>query len=374
MATTNQAFIKVYRHDAAEPTPPARATAAARPAALTAAASIEYVSNVAACDSSTSPATANDSPLTGSIDVLGPPAQIAVDTTASSQTPPRQLTAKSASRRGEPRAWRREPPTAGKRPLSTFLARPRMGSIAPSDAGVQGILRPGTTVASFRWPTVCRVLSRKRGDDLDRVARLVSQQSHRGNVFVGILGLFPAGGCTTIALSLAERLADREHGTILVDGNFCRPRLAAWLDATPTAGWQDVLAQKAPLAEAIVHATDDHLDLLALSPGLNGDPAELVSRPQTTDCAALLREAYGFGLVDLGAFFDARSRVVALELVRRMEIGAAVAVAGPSPTDFRDLTALAEHLERSGCELLGVIENRAAQPPAANPAFQSSGT
>ena len=37
-----------------------------------------------------------------------------------------------------------------------------------------------------------------------------------------------------------------------------------------------------------------------------------------------------------------------------------VVVAGPNPVDARDLATVEEHLNRIGCELLGIIENRIA--------------
>ena len=48
-----------------------------------------------------------------------------------------------------------------------------------------------------------------------------------------------------------------------------------------------------------------------------------------------------------------------------MGVDAVVAIAGPEPADRRDLATIVEHLDRSGCELLGVIENRVAKPQAA---------
>src|SRR5687768_2879314 len=76
MTTTNRAFIKVYRHDGAEPTPAGLASAASRPSAVAPAATIDYVTNTTlSCLSSAS--------FTSSIDVSGPPAQLTVDSIAS---------------------------------------------------------------------------------------------------------------------------------------------------------------------------------------------------------------------------------------------------------------------------------------------------
>jgi Mrp family chromosome partitioning ATPase len=393
MTTTNRAFIKIYRHDPAETTPRALAAPAMRPAAL-AAASVEFVSSGALLGASSAQSTPAATTLIGSIDVLGPPAQLAVDTLA----PPSSVD-EAVPVALPPRPTRRTDPgatsqavattTTGKRPLSAFIPRATRGqstldhlarpepqiarpsgpevhsnrpdyrpTTRPERPGYLANLHPGTTVASFRWPDVCRVLSRQYGGELDRVAEVVSQHARAGQSLIGVLGLFPGSGCTTLALSLAERLAGPTHNTILVDGNFCNPRLAALLDAVPTAGWQEVLRQETPLGDAIVRAADDLLDLLAITAIPTGNEFELVAAAETTRCAHALRAAYGITLIDLGPFFDASSRTVTLELIRRMEIDAVLAVAGPQPADLRDLDTIDEHLQQAGCALTGVIENR----------------
>jgi Mrp family chromosome partitioning ATPase len=56
---------------------------------------------------------------------------------------------------------------------------------------------------------------------------------------------------------------------------------------------------------------------------------------------------------------------VVAELVRNMGIDAMLTVTGPEPPEPRGLETLAAQLSRSGCELLGTIENRVAKPQAA---------
>jgi Mrp family chromosome partitioning ATPase len=65
-------------------------------------------------------------------------------------------------------------------------------------------------------------------------------------------------------------------------------------------------------------------------------------------------------LVDLGAFFDPRSKPVLIEIVRNLGIDAVLGVAGTNETDSRDLATLSEQLAQAGCEPLGTIENRVA--------------
>jgi Mrp family chromosome partitioning ATPase len=149
-----------------------------------------------------------------------------------------------------------------------------------------------------------------------------------------------------------------------VDGNFARPRLAAWLEAMPTAGWQEVLTHGAPLADAAIRATDDRLDLLALGAKAVADPVRLVSGLQAVVTAGVLRHAYDAVLIDAGAFSNPTQKSLVLAMVRNLGIDGVVAIAGPEPAEPRDLATLADQLARTGCELLGTIENRIATQAA----------
>jgi Mrp family chromosome partitioning ATPase len=229
------------------------------------------------------------------------------------------------------------------------------------------LFQPGTTVASFQWPRTCRTLSLQAGEQLHRVADLFRTQADAGHSLIGVMGLFPRVGTTTAAMCLASRAARRgptATGTprvILVDANFCHPRIASWLDAVPTVGWEEVLKHSAPLADAVIRSTDDNLDLLALGPKASRDPQPLASGLQAAVTAGVLLHAYDLVLIDLGTFFDSASQPIVLELVRNMGIDSLTAVAGPEPADPRDLATIAEYLQPVGCQLLGTIENRATK-------------
>ncbi len=348
--TMNQAFIKAFRQDAAQPIPagPAHGNMTQRPTLTHAAAqganalsaTVEYI------------AAAMSAGLIVSQTSLGLGHWDAgfVDT-----TPAEKVTSSPGRTADVPASGRRlDPPTSGKRPLSSFTSptRPR-----PTATLHSGGFEPGTKVASFHWPGVCRTLLRQHGPEYDRLAdRLLSNAAK--HAFVGVLGLFPGSGCTTTLLCLAARLSGRGRRVIIVDGNFSAPQLAQWLDVQTTAFWQDVLAHGAPVADAIVRATSDNLDLLPLA-SKTRNAFGLVTGPHAARTADTLRTAYDLTLIDLGAFFDAHSQPTLLELVHNLRVDAAIAVAGPQAADPRDLATLGEYLGAQHCELLGTIENRA---------------
>jgi Mrp family chromosome partitioning ATPase len=361
--TTNRAFIKAYRQDAAQsvPTPPALAGSPRTAAA--ASASIQLVASASDFQATDlGQLLSANAPLSESIDVL-PPASAAFvgmtlqfDDVCASPAISTATADRVAVRTDERIAGR-------KRPLSDYIGRqPRQPAPAIEPLGES--FRPGTTVASFRWPSICRLLAQECRAELDGVADLLLSEAERGSSIIGMAGLFPRSGATTTLIALAARLALRKRRILLVDGNFQRPQLAASLDVVPTASWQEVLVGGAPLSDAIVRAADDSIDVLALELDSPEDVLRLVAGPQVEAGAGMIRRHYDLTLVDLGAFFDATSKPIMLELIRNMRIGAALAVALPEETDSRDLDTLADELGRSGCQLLGRIENRVATSQA----------
>jgi Mrp family chromosome partitioning ATPase len=323
MTTTNQAFIKAYRRDDAEAGPASPAGAAAQPARVDARPSLSAPAKEVGGRS------ALHGPVTSGVSGSG--VHAGHETSQAS---------------------------GGKLPLSSYLNR--TGRAAQSD---DEILRPGTTIASFQWPPVCRALAQQCGGELDRLAQTVLEEAAAGRSLIGILSSHPARGATTIALCLAARLGRPHRRVILVDGNFSRPQVAARLEAAPTGGWQEMLRHRGTLSDAVIRAADDHLDVLALDERKPTNAVRLASGLQAVVTAGVLRHAYDVVLLDLGSFFDSESQPILLELVRKMGIDAVLAVTGPN--DASDLAAVAAQLGRSGCELLGSIENRIATMSAA---------
>lgn len=326
MTQTNRAFIKAYRTDEPQHAPASHTIgAAARPQSVEPARRKDHAPNSNSSPTTTIAAATDRSAL------YGPrPA-----------TPPRS----SAATSGE------------KRPLSSFIASTGIARLS-SEPAEGDFFRPGTTVASFHWPEVCRKLARQCSADLARVADVLVTHAAAGRSLIGLLALRPGLGATTITLSLAAKLAERRRRVIVVDGNFRAPCIAQLLEAEPTAGWQDVLKHGAPLPDAAIRAADDRLDLLALGEKIPNDALKLVSGLQAVVTAGVLRHAYDHVLIDAGAFISKATQPVAIELLRNMGIDGAIAVTGPRLNESAEIAALADQLARISCEFLGAVENR----------------
>lgn len=329
----NQAFIKAYRHDPPRPQAPPRPQPSAptqvRPATSVAAPAVAVAASKPAWQSS--------------VEIVTP----ASHWPALAGEPP---TAEPA-----------RPSTIGKRPLSSFAAVP---NDAPSPA-MEPRFVPETTISAFHWPPVCRALWQQHSGQYEQIAKVLAARrgsEPRRGAMIGVASLHAGDGATTNLLCLAAALAADKRSVILVDGNFRAPRLAGLLGVQPTTSWQDVLKQGLSVAEAVIHAEHDRLDLLPLDlrdPGAaepNGAP--LAAGLQTVITAGVLRYAYQIVLVDLGAILAPRAFTTISHLVRNMRIESAVAVTDPKHAEQGDLAVAGELLDETGCELLGTIENK----------------
>lgn len=261
--------------------------------------------------------------------------------------------------------------TIGKRPLSSFAPQPIAGpahdSLRFEPAALdEPAFCPETVISAFRWPQVCRSLWERFADQYELVAdQLLARtqgQAERGSI-VGVGALHAGDGATTTLLCLAVALAARQKSVILVDANFRAPRLAGLLGVQPTTSWQDVLEQGLSVAEAVIHAESDGVDLLPLDlrapAAREPNGARLATGLQTAITAGVLRYAYQIALVDLGAILAPRSFNTVSHLVRNMRIESAIAVTDPKHAESDDFTVAGELLDENGCTLLGLVENRA---------------
>ncbi len=331
--STNQAFIKAYRHDPPRTAAPAPA-APAQPSRVHQPAGAEPVAALW---------------------------QSTVEIAAAGTSWPTTAYVASSPAAAPPVPAHPPAPVIGKQPLSKFTSPP----IVDSAPAAEPAFLPETTISAFRWPPVCRALWERYSDHYDHIADLMLSRTKREpgrGTLVGIASLHAGDGATTTLLCLAIALAARKRSVIVVDANFRAPRLAGLLGVQPSTSWQDVLEQGLSVAEAVVRAEADQIDLLPLDvrepAAREPNGARLAAGVQTAITAGVLRFAYDVVLVDLGAVLAPRSFATISHLVRNMRIETAVAVTDPKHAEQDDFTVAGELLDEIGCELLGLIENR----------------
>jgi Mrp family chromosome partitioning ATPase len=347
MTNTNQAFIKAYRRDTASASAPAssKAVGSRSPAVRqTATADSQSFSAGNHQVSSTWPST---------VEFVGPEYRIDI----ASLVPPPTVTIENAIIATTPHPT--SEPTVVRRPLSAFIKRSNVEQSLTEPPQKDTRFQPETTVPAFRWPSLCRAVWQRSAADYQRVAELVRTQSAAGRRLIGVAGLRPGDGCTTTLLCLAAAVAGADRRVILVDANFSSPQLAIQLGVEPTAAWQDVLEHGRSVAQAVIRADRDRVDLLPLG-GRAHDGAQLAAGLQTSVTAGVLRYAYDVVLLDLGAILAPSSFAATVHLLDNMRVDGALLVADRRHTDQSDLAMAADLLNDHGCEPLGVIENRAA--------------
>lgn len=104
-------------------------------------------------------------------------------------------------------------------------------------------------------------------------------------------------GKSTLALNLALSLAQSGKRTILVEGDFRRPKVHKLTGAENKTGFVDVLRGDAELTDAVQETRVP--DFFVLPCGKRPkDPAELLARPQFEQILQVLREKFEYVIVD----------------------------------------------------------------------------
>ena len=181
------------------------------------------------------------------------------------------------------------------------------------------------------------------------IAKGMDRSGHRTLLLVGGL---PDAGTTTVVTNLAAAAVSSGRKTVIVDGNFRRPRLAEVMGVLgDDPGLGDVLAGAATLDEAI-RKTDHGIDVISA-----GRPAnrafERLNNGDFDGVMAELRSRYDLVLV------DAPPAVVAGDaLVLANKLDAAVLVVRANQEQRGLVARVIGQLMDANCELLGVVLNR----------------
>lgn len=239
-------------------------------------------------------------------------------------------------------------PAAGeRRPLSTF-AKP-----APT---VEARFRPELEVDAFRWSAVSDSLVGAHAARWAGAVQSLLAADDRGCSLIGIAAAARGDGATTIAGCLARLLVAAGKTVAVVDGNFGAPGLAGSMGLAADLGWEDVLAGRVPLADAVIHSLGDQLAVLPLTQG--GQPAaEKLDAIHASITAGVLRYHYDLVLFDLGAVADAAQASTACRLARRCRLDGVLlaTAAGGAALGSSWLTRGAPEL---AAVCLGVLENQ----------------
>lgn len=332
MSAIDQAFIRAYELEEAEPASSYRATAQApqRVATIQQAKVMESIAVQA---------------------IEAPVAQPQVKSVAVRPiAPPMPAVPFSPRQVIEPpveRASSESPRSSQRRPLSTFAQ--------PSQL-VEARFKPALEVDSFRWSMVSQQLIRRCGQQLQPAVATILAADDAGRSLLGVGAQSSGAGCTTLVACLARLLVEAGKTVAIVDANFVKPGLATHLGLAAECGWEDVLSGRVSLAEAVVHSLGDRVSLLPLA---IGGPAA-ASRLETIHAsvtAGVLRYHYDIVLFDLGVVADPQQGPIARRVIQQCRLDGALVASGRGAA-----AAQPQQLLRSAPELaticLGVVENQ----------------
>jgi Mrp family chromosome partitioning ATPase len=243
---------------------------------------------------------------------------------------------------------RQAAPTPERRPLSAFAMK------GPT---VEAQFKPALEVDEFRWSAACETILRRHRDRLRPAVLTLLAADEAGRSLIGVGAPAPGAGCTTILACLARLLVEAGKTVAIVDGNFAAPGLARQLGLAVDAGWEDVLAGRAPLAEGVIYSLADRIALLPLAAGGQA-AAEQLQSIHASVTAGVLRYHYDIVLVDLGAIADRFQGAVAQLLARQCRLDGVIlaSVAGRAAAlEPQRLMQLAPELATI---CLGVVENQ----------------
>lgn len=233
-----------------------------------------------------------------------------------------------------------------RRPLSSFVAPP---------ATVDARFRPALEVDAFAWPAIVEDLVSTYSDRWQEAVVTMVEADAAGCSLVGVAGLGSGVGATTTALALARLLVAAGKTIALVDADFRMAQLASYLGLAVQIGWEDVLAGRTPLAEAMIHSLGDRMALLPLVRG--GIPAsEKLDAIHSSITAGVLRYHYDIVLFDLGDVCDQVQSPIARRTARQCRLDATLLVAGPDQRSRAAARTLVETAPELAAICRGMIE------------------
>lgn len=217
--------------------------------------------------------------------------------------------------------------------------------------------RAAFEVDRFLWPELCqRLMAAASWSEASRELAAASREGQQ--VFV-IASQQRGEGRSTLALCLAQRLAEKKLRVTLVDADFHRPQLARSLKLLPATTWDEVLRGNLSLTESWIESVEDGVTLLPLKDG--ADTTGLIGNPRLKELFSLLRRLSDVVLIDAGSLEDFSDREVLALLGGTAQVDGAIIVRDVRKTGVKDLDQAPKCLDALGIARVDVVENFVAK-------------
>ena len=168
-----------------------------------------------------------------------------------------------------------------------------------------------------------------------------------------ITSSIPGEGKTSVAVSLAQSIAEMGKSVILIDADMRKSVMASRLQIdSQDKGLSHFLSGQCALAEAIVATNIPKMHLLLSGP-IAPNPTELLETKRFHGMIASMRDVYDYVIFDcppLGMVVDAA-------IISR-ECDGAIMVIESGKTKYRLAQVVKERLENAGVPIMGVVLNK----------------
>ncbi|HVX62307.1 MAG TPA: hypothetical protein VHC19_16945, partial [Pirellulales bacterium] len=222
-------------------------------------------------------------------------------------------------------------------------ARQSLPSTAPKPATTTAAeaLQAALEVEQFDWPEPADAL---RAAAVEQWTTWQRQFAAGAKTWM-VTSQYRGEGRTTVLLAAARHLALAGQGVrvVLVDADFERPQLAQQLGVAVQIGWEDVFADRQPLAEALVESTSDRVTLLALREPVAARDV-LAGGVRLTASLRSLRQHFDFVCIDAGPLADAADMVQSTVFGLETGIDAALMVRDLRRADGEESAVLGRRL------------------------------
>ena len=248
------------------------------------------------------------------------------------------------------RPWPEGDGSASRTVFGRPTTRHRSEEAHRSAAATRGLVDPSLT-RELEWPGIVLILERDWSARFEAMAdRLLEARDRQNRKVLLFTSCHRSEGRTTLVLTVARALARRPGRTILVDGDLTGPMISRCLRLECSIGLDDVVESGHAVADAILHAADDHLWILPLRSAV-ARPRDFLASPGWSCTMAWLRREFDLVLVDGSPLFTGLSAAVL-----HRSVDAAVLVHHRGLTSERGLLRAREVLEAGGVALLGLAE------------------
>ena len=224
------------------------------------------------------------------------------------------------------------------------------GEFAKTSVLPEAILRPAWEVDAFRIPEPCIRLLEELPEALDEVRIRLQDVTHEGQKLINIHSWARGEGRTTVAIALAQFLAEHGSRVLIIDANHERPDLAECLGLNVEFGWETYIGGGESLEECCVHSIANEFTALPMIEN-DWEIGELSFGAKLRSALDRALPTFDFVLLDAAAgrpiWNNELADILAAQLIVR----------DARHTKDTDVLKLERHLHQQSNQIVELIEN-----------------